>query len=390
MTAGASFSFATPKSSPRRAAPAREAGVILWLRENLFGSVQNTVMTLLALWALFVTIPDFMMWAFVDAVWQTEDPGLCRQAAGACWAVVAEKHRVMLFGTFPYEEHWRAVLAIAVILAMAVASAFKRFWSYRLFLSWLLATAAVLVLLLGGVRHAEQDYNLRGARSFLAVIVPLSVVALVLPDVTTSSPGPTLSTFQAIFLAGITAVLYVVFLGIQTVRHRGFFVQPAATDEDDAHAGHASGSVTYHAIMLFLTLLPIVLLSKQLATLVDHGIDALAAPTALGGLLVAILVLTPEGLAAVRSALDNKLQRAVNICLGSALSTIGLTVPAIVVISLVTGHAVTLGLTQVNMVLLLLTLFVSALTFGGVRTNVLQGAVHLVLFFVYLVLIFQP
>lgn len=155
MTAGGSFSFATPKSSPRRAAPAREAGVILWLRENLFGSVQNTVMTLLALWALFVTIPDFMMWAFVDAVWQTEDPGLCRQAAGACWAVVAEKHRVMLFGTFPYEEHWRAVLAIAVILAMAVASAFKRFWSYRLFLSWLLATAAVLVLLLGGVFGLE-------------------------------------------------------------------------------------------------------------------------------------------------------------------------------------------------------------------------------------------
>ena len=96
------------------------------------------------------------------------------------------------------------------------------------------------------------------------------------------------------------------------------------------------------------------------------------------------------GLAAVRSALANRLQRAVNICLGSAVSTIGLTVPAVVVISLVTGHAVTLGLSKANIVLLVLTLFVSALTFGGVRTNVLQGAVHLVLFFVYLVLIFQP
>ena len=248
-----------------------------------------------------------------------------------------------------------------------------------------------VVLLVGGIRHAEQDYNLRGARSFMAVIVPLSVIALVLPDFTTSTPGPTLSTFQAVFFAAITALLYIVFLGIQTVRHRGYFVQPSGSGEgEDDHGGHASGSIAFHAVLLFLTLLPIVLLSKKLAALVEFGIDALAAPTALGGLLVAILVLTPEGLAAVNAALANRLQRSVNICLGSSVSTIGLTVPAVVVISLITGHAVTLGLSGANMVLLVLTLFVSALTFGGVRTNVLQGAVHLVLFFVYLVLIFQP
>ena len=145
------ISFAIPKSTPRRPPPAREAGVVLWLRRNLFSSAYNTVFTVLALWALFVTIPDFIVWAFIEAVWWTEDPQACRDASGACWAVVVEKHRVMLFGTFPYEEHWRGVIAIALIVGMAIASAFKRFWSYWLFVAWLGVTAAVLVLLLGGV-----------------------------------------------------------------------------------------------------------------------------------------------------------------------------------------------------------------------------------------------
>ena len=151
MTAAGTISFATPGASPRRDPPARETGVVLWLRRNLFSNLYNGVLTLLALWAIFVTLPDFVAWAFIDAVWQTDDSAACRAAAGACWAVVAEKHRVMLFGTFPYEEHWRAVLVVVVIVAMAVASAFKRFWSYWLFLAWIGTTAVVLLLLLGGV-----------------------------------------------------------------------------------------------------------------------------------------------------------------------------------------------------------------------------------------------
>lgn len=151
MSAGTAISFATPKSALRRSPPALESGIILWLRMNLFSSIHNTVLTLFALWALFITIPDFISWAFINAVWQTDDPKLCREAAGACWAVVAEKHRVMLFGTFPYEEHWRGVLAITLIVSMAILSTFKRFWSYWLFVAWLGVTGAVLILLLGGV-----------------------------------------------------------------------------------------------------------------------------------------------------------------------------------------------------------------------------------------------
>ena len=151
MSSEAAISFAMPKQAPNRPPPVPESGVIFWMKKNLFNSIYNTILTMFALWALFITIPDFISWAFINAVWQTDDPQGCREAAGACWAVVAEKHRVMLFGTFPYDEHWRGILAIILIVGMAIISAFKRFWSYWLFVSWLGVTGIVLVLLLGGV-----------------------------------------------------------------------------------------------------------------------------------------------------------------------------------------------------------------------------------------------
>jgi len=251
-------------------------------------------------------------------------------------------------------------------------------------------------LLLGALRHTQQDYNLQGARAYLAVMLPLAVFALVLPKFTRTTPDPTYSPVQALFFAVVTALLYGIFLGIQTGRHRSLFV-PTATREDSGEIADESEphhgpiySAPYHGVLLLLTLLPIILLSKRFAKLVDFGIVQFSAPVALGGVVVALLVLTPEGLAALSAARDNRLQRSVNLLLGSGLATIGLTVPAVLAISLFTGRTVTLGLDDATMVLLLLTLIVSALTFGGVRTNLLQGAVHLVLFFVYLVLIFQP
>lgn len=155
MTASRAVSSATPTSSPRRPPPIAERGVVLWLRRNLFDTGFNTVMTLLALWALFVTIPEMIRWGILDAVWSTDDPQACREAAGACWAVVAEKHRVMLFGTFPYDQHWRGVLVIAIAIGMGVLSAFRRFWSYWLFAAWVGATVVVLILMLGGVFGLE-------------------------------------------------------------------------------------------------------------------------------------------------------------------------------------------------------------------------------------------
>ncbi|MEQ8813217.1 MAG: hypothetical protein RLO51_09925 [Thalassobaculum sp.] len=247
-------------------------------------------------------------------------------------------------------------------------------------------------LLIGGLMHREQDYNLQGARAFVAVLMPLAVLALVLPKYTVSTADPTFSAPQAVFFAVVTLLLYGVFLAVQTVRHRGFFEQPAAAEDGaaPAHEHHAARSLPYHAALLLLTLLPVVLLSKRLATVVDFGTVRFDMPIEFGGVVIALLVLTPEGLAALRAARANYLQRAVNLLLGSGLATIGLTVPAVLAIGLVLQQEVTLGLDDAATVLLVLTLVMSAMTFGGVRTNLLQGAVHLVLFLAYLMLIFSP
>ena len=251
-----------------------------------------------------------------------------------------------------------------------------------------------LGLLLGGLRHREQDYNLQGAVAYLVVIIPLSVFALVLPNFTRSTEGPTLSTIQAVALALFTTLLYAVFLGIQTVRHRSFFVDPRHARNPVAAAAHhhviTPRAVVRHALMLLVTMLPIVLLAEELAKIVDHGIGVLGAPPPVGGALIALIVLAPESLSALRAALDNQLQRAVNLCLGASLSTIGLTVPAVLVIGLLTGERVVLGVDPTGIVLLAVTLVVSMLTFSGSPTTVLAGAVHLALFLVYVVLLFSP
>lgn len=247
-------------------------------------------------------------------------------------------------------------------------------------------------LLIGGLAHHEQDYNLQGARAFVAVLMPLAVFALVLPKFTVSTADPTFSVPQAFFFAAVTLLLYGVFLVIQTIRHRGFFEQPASPEDGPhaPHAGHAVRSLPYHAALLVLTLLPVVLLSKRLATVVDFGSHRLGLPVEFGGVVIALLVLTPEGLAALGAARANYLQRSVNLLLGSAVATIGLTVPAVLAIGLLIDRPVTLGLDDAGTVLLVLTLVMSAMTFGGVRTSLLQGAVHLVMFLAYLMLIFSP
>jgi Ca2+:H+ antiporter len=254
-----------------------------------------------------------------------------------------------------------------------------------------------LSLLVGGTRHREQSFNLQGARSYLSVIITLATISLILPRFTVSTPDASLSTAQGLLFSAITIVLYATFLAMQTFRHRDYFVEPkleagetGIATHEASHKSGKTGSIAYHAVFLVLTLVPIVLLSKKLAIIVDYGTEALGLPLALGGILVAVLVLSPEGLAAFEAAAANHLQRAVNIALGSALATISLTVPAVLIIGMVSGIQVQLGLDYTEMVLLVLTLIISVLTFGGVRTNMLQGAVHLVIFFVYIVLIFQP
>jgi Ca2+:H+ antiporter len=246
-----------------------------------------------------------------------------------------------------------------------------------------------ICLLLGGLRYHEQTYNLQGANAFLAVIVPLAVLGLVLPNFTVSSPGPTYSPLHATFLIVMSVGLYGVFLAIQTSRHRDYFVPPPGDGEPAADDHPRARSVAYHALFLLAYLGPVVYLAEQIAVPIDYGIHTLHAPPALGGFLVSSLVLTPEAIAAVRAALANRLQRSVNLLLGSVLASISLTIPAALALGFLTGQTVVLGLDAADIILLVLTLAVSMLTFAGTRTNVLSGAVHLLLFLAYLMMIFE-
>ena len=253
-----------------------------------------------------------------------------------------------------------------------------------------------LCLLLGGFRHHEQNYNLPGARAFLSVVIPLAICTLVLPNFTLSTPGPTLSKTQAIVVAVLTLALYLVFLAMQTRRYSSFFREPGGveagelpeTPQDAAPAG--VNPVAFHTAGLVLTLLPVVYLTEELGHIVERAVGAMAAPIALVGVIVAVLVLAPETMGALQAARRNQLQRAVNIALGSVLATIGLTIPGVLLLSVFRDVPITLGLGQQEMVLLALTLVVSTLTFGGERTNMLQGAVHLVLFLEFLLYLFIP
>lgn len=250
-----------------------------------------------------------------------------------------------------------------------------------------------LTLLLGALKYHEQDYNLQGASSFLAVILPLAVIGLVVPNFTRSSTGQTFSTLQTTFLTVVSLSLYGVFLMIQNVVHRVYF-QSSSLDDRDAHGqGHGarapSHPIRYHALLLIAYLGPMLILSKQLAVPIEYTVRVLHAPVALAGVLVAVLVLAPESLGAMRAALNNDLQRSVNILLGSVLASIGLTIPAILTFGLWSGKPLVLGLDPVDITMLALTLVISTLTFASTRTNVLLGAVHLVLFASYVLLIFQ-
>lgn len=250
-----------------------------------------------------------------------------------------------------------------------------------------------LGLLVGGLKHYQQGYNLQGAGAYLAVIIPLSMIALVLPNFTSSAAHGRFSVVQASFFSTFTVMLYGLFIWLQTGRHKGFFKPsdiPVPADNATAPDLSAWGSIGGRTIRLLAHILPIMLLSKSVGRLLNIGIADLGAPTALGGIIIAVIVFTPEGISAFKAVSANQLTRAINLCLGAATSTVGLTVPAILVLGLLTGQPVILGLSAANMVLLAVTLILSTLTFSTPRTTMLEGAVHLSLFFVFLVLIFSP
>jgi len=248
-----------------------------------------------------------------------------------------------------------------------------------------------LSLLLGGLQYREQHYNIQGVNAYLNVIMALAVLGLVLPNFTTSTSGPTFSTEQEIFFAAVSLLLYAIFLLIQTLRHRGYFVDLGETET--RHSPHDLARVRstgFHALMLLLYLASVIFLAEKFAVPLDNSIEQFHMPQAFGGAIIAALVLSPEGLGGITASLHNQLQRSINILFGSVLATIGLTIPAVLMIGLLTKRPVALGLRGGNLPLLLLTLAVSVVTFTSRKTNVLQGCIHLLLFAVFVLLIFAP
>lgn len=256
-----------------------------------------------------------------------------------------------------------------------------------------------ICLLLGGRRFGEQEYNSQGALAYISMTLLLGGIGLILPNTLSSGDGTFLPA-QAIAFAILTIVLYAAFLLMQTRAYRRYFVQPdlgsLTIPLDPGGNGAAAGDrpavdrggIVIHSLLLVALMLPIVLLAHDLALVIDFGIASVGAPLALGGVLIAIIVFTPESITAIRAALDNQLQRSINLCLGAFVSTVGLTVPAVLIVGLVTGKRVVMGVSPSETVLLLLTVGLTALTFLGQRASALQGTLHLTLFAVFGVLLF--
>ncbi|PXW92359.1 Ca2+:H+ antiporter [Sphaerotilus hippei] len=239
-----------------------------------------------------------------------------------------------------------------------------------------------LCVLVGGLRHRVVAFRVEGTSPALAVLAALSTLTLVLPSFTTTTSGPTLSVAQLAFAGVASLTLYGLFVFVQTVRHRDYFLPEGG---DQSHAEPPPDRVALLSMgLLVVCLVSVVGLAKTLAPALEAGVRAVGAPPAVVGVLVALLVLLPETVAAVRAAASNRLQTSLNLALGSALASIGLTVPAVAVLSLFLPYPLTLGLGGRDTVLLFLTFIVGVLTLGSGRATVLQGAVHLVLFAVFL------
>lgn len=263
-----------------------------------------------------------------------------------------------------------------------------------------------LCILLGGLKYGEQEYNAQGTMSYLAMIIMLGGIGLLLPNFIEGAGGGMFSDTQAIALAGFIIVLYSVFLYFQMKGYRHLYVQPKAgmmeiPFKDRAMASHAEpehghtaseskSEIWIRSIILIGMILPIVLLSHNMAVVVDYGIKASNLPTLLGGVLIAIIVFTPESMTAVKAALNNEFQRAINLCHGAFVSTVGLTVPSVLIIGLITGKTVLFGMSSTETILFVITLLLSLMTFLGKRTTPIMGIMHLVLFAVFTLLIFNP
>jgi Ca2+:H+ antiporter len=248
-----------------------------------------------------------------------------------------------------------------------------------------------LCLLLGGLRHREQSFRVEGAHAGLSALVALAGLTLVLPTFTTSTSGGTYSTSQLMFAGAASLALWLAFVFVQTVRHRDYFLPREDPSNHEVHAEPPSAGQTWASLgLLVVSLVSVIGLAKVLSPTIERVVDQAGAPKAVIGVVIALRVLLPETVAAIRAALANRLQTSLNLAFGSALASIGLSIPAVAVVSVWLGLPLQLGIEGKDLVLLMLTFAVAIMTVADGRTTVMQGAVHLVLFAAFLFLTLVP
>ena len=250
-----------------------------------------------------------------------------------------------------------------------------------------------LCIFIGGLKHHEMTFRNEGTNSALAVLTALATFILIMPIVTVSTPGPDFTKSQLAFAGTACFALYIAFLFFQTVSHRDYYLPKAVDQKTDVnfHADKPSNLKTaVSGVLLILSLIVVVGLAELLSPAIEAGVEAAGAPKTIVGIAIALLVLLPEGFAAVRAARANRLQSSLNLALGSALASIGLSIPAIAAIAILFDLPLSLGISNLNMTLMYLSFFIGALTLAIGRTTLLQGVVHLIIFFEYLFLSLVP
>jgi Ca2+:H+ antiporter len=318
-------------------------------------------------------------------------------------AVIASVHHAEVIAHRIGEPFGTLVLAVAVtvieaslILSMVIVGGAEQAHLPRdtIYAALMIILNGVvgICLLAGGLRHGVQSFRVEGANSGLAALFPLATLSLVLPTFTTTTRSGTYSHGQLAFAATASLVLWAVYVFVQTVRHRDYFLPERDPANPEVHAEPPSMRQAWLSFgLLLVSLVAVVGLAKVLSPVIERAIDAVGAPKSLIGIAIAVLVLLPETGAAVRAARANRLQTSMNLAIGSGLASIGLTIPVVAAASVVLGIPLELGLHEPkDIVMLALTFVVSAVTLATGRTQMMQGAVHLVMFAAFLFLAFVP
>jgi Ca2+:H+ antiporter len=323
-------------------------------------------------------------------------------ALGLVGSVFAAVHHAEVVAHRVGEPFGTLVLALAVtvieaslILSMVIAGGSEQAAVPRdtIYAALMIICNGVVgvCLLVGGWHHREQSFRVEGANSGLAALVPMAALTLVLPTFTTTTPSGTYSESQLVFAAAASLALWSAFVFVQTVRHRDYFLPAVSTDDPEVHAAPPTNAMAWASFALLLVaLVAVVGLAKVLSPAIERGVAAAGAPKTVIGIAIALIVLLPETWAAVRAARANRLQTSMNLAIGSALASIGLTIPVVAIAAVALHIPLVLGLEAKDIAMLVLTFLVSTITLATGRTHLLQGVVHLVIFAAFLFLALVP